>query len=84
MHESNGDKKKKLKDNFDRYYIHPTLRYKLKNENPKSNPESYLDETFIYKNLHNQNFWNWAHPLDVFQLKSEKNHLAKRVDHSQL
>lgn len=37
------DKKKKNKDNFDKYYIHPTLRYKLKNENPKTNPENYLD-----------------------------------------
>ena len=63
-------KKIKTKDNFNRYYIHPALRYKLKNENPKANPENYLDETFIYKNLHNQNFWNWAHPLDVFQLKT--------------
>ena len=39
----NREKKKKNKDNFDKYYIHPTLRYKLKNENPKTNPENYLD-----------------------------------------
>ena len=64
-----GEKNKKKIDNFDRYYIHPTRRYKLKNENPKANPENYNDETFIYKNLHNQNFWNWVHPLDAYQIK---------------
>jgi hypothetical protein len=33
----------KSKKNYDKYYIHPTLRYRLKDENPKANPENYQD-----------------------------------------
>lgn len=49
---------------FDKYYIQPEYRYKQKVENPKENKQSYIDETYIYQNLHNYNYWNWAHPLE--------------------
>lgn len=30
-------------NNYDKYYIKPSKRYRLKDENPKTNPESYHD-----------------------------------------
>ncbi len=67
-------------NNFDKYYILPSLRYKNKNQNPKNNPECYQDQTFIYKNMHNSNFWNWVHPLDVFKLRKQKNMLSQKIN----
>jgi hypothetical protein len=76
--------RRKAPNNFDRYYIHPALRYRVRKENPKANPENYQDETFIYKNLHNQSFWNWVHPLESVQLKHQKNTISHRVNTSVL
>ena len=70
----------KRDEHFDKYYILPSLRYKHKNQNPKNNPESYQDETFIYKNMHNSNFWNWVHPLDAFKLKKENKLSTEKVN----
>ena len=62
-------KSHRLTKNFDKYYINPLLRYKEKVDNPKEKKDACLDETYIYKNLHNFDFWNWAHPLDDYKLK---------------
>lgn len=55
--------------NFNKYYIDPELRYRQKLDNPKEIIDNYYDQTYIYNNLHNYQFWNWAHPLDQYQLK---------------
>jgi hypothetical protein len=52
--------------NFNKYYINPELRYRKQVENPKES--DCRDETYIYNNLHNYNFWNWTHPLDQYRL----------------
>jgi hypothetical protein len=70
----------KKDEHFDKYYIVPNLRYKVKNKNPKSDPEGYQDETYIYKNMHNNNFWNWVHPLDVYKLRPERNSIGEKVN----
>jgi hypothetical protein len=46
---------------FNKYYIDPELRYRRQQENPKE--ADCHDPAYIYNNLHNYNFWNWAHPL---------------------
>lgn len=67
--------------NFDKYYIQPGLRYRRRKDNPKKNPENYEDETFIYKNLHNPDFWNWVHPLHSEHIQPrEKNSLSISVN----
>lgn len=67
------------KKDFNRYYIAPALRYKPKIDNPKEDPENYEDETFIYRNLHNYQFWNWVHPLSDYRLRPAPDELAKKV-----
>ena len=66
----------KKDEHFDKYYIVPNLRYKIKSINPKNSPLGYQDETYVYKNMHNNNFWNWSHPLDGFKLRPEKNSIG--------
>lgn len=58
---------------FNKYYIAPALRYKPKVGNPKEDPENYEDETYIYKNLHNYQFWNWVHPLSDYSMQPAQN-----------
>lgn len=49
---------------YNKWYIDPKLRYMKKEENPKNNIRAYADQQYIYKNLHNQVFWDWEHPFD--------------------
>lgn len=53
---------------FDKYYIDPELRYRRKVENPRR--RDCHDPAYIYNNLHNHIFWNWAHPLDPYRLRA--------------
>jgi hypothetical protein len=79
-HSSLADRNK----DFNKYYISPALRYKAKISNPKEDPENYGDETYIYRNLHNYQFWNWVHPLADYRLKPNSNQLASRVSNDVL
>lgn len=49
---------------LNKYYIAPSLRYK-EFRLPAHGPENSADETYIYRNLHNERFWE--RPLSLSQ-----------------
>jgi hypothetical protein len=67
------------RDDYNRYYISPSLRYKRKASNPRESPENYEDETYIYRNLHNDKFWNWVHPLAYERIKAAPKDLDAKI-----
>ena len=49
---------------YNKWYVDPTKQFIEQTENPKGRKELLGDEQYIYKNLRNQNFWEWSHPFE--------------------
>ncbi len=48
----------------------------MQSKNPKNDKKMLNNEDFVYKNLRNEDFWNWVHPFEVGKmppLKSSNN-----------
>lgn len=67
-------------NDYNRYYVPPALRYKKRANNPKESPEHYSDETYIYRNLHNDKYWNWVHPLAESHCATKKKEINEKIN----
>lgn len=51
------------KTNYNKWYVEPRLQFVNQTKNPKESLKVLKDDKYIYKNLRNEEFWNWKHPF---------------------
>ena len=57
---------------YNKWYINPEDHYKKRVSNPKYDRRVLQDDLHIYRNLRNEEFWNWAHPFEKKKLTHTK------------